>query len=294
MKLIAKHVCNYAVLRFQPYPETGEFVNLGVAVQCPETGLLEVLVEAKKQRRVTDFFPELNKAQFRATREAVEAEFERVKHLAAQEKDRELVRRVFQEMVRPREAVFRFGEVKTILTNDPEELPRELFERYVLRNFAKQKEYQETVMAKRYLKVLRELRPECPFHGQFVIRGGLYHVKVPIHSAQMKHPDALTPVPARVIKPLDLDKDDPTAIIEHGDAWVTRLGRLKGCKLDPERFIFAVNQPRMHIADLKDAFEEVVTGLDRAGGIVVNANDTERLVKAAADSDLPKDSLDWI
>ncbi|MEZ5387554.1 MAG: DUF3037 domain-containing protein [Prosthecobacter sp.] len=244
MKTIAKHVCNYAVLRFQPYPETGEFVNLGVAVQCPETGLLEVLVEQRKQRRVTDFFPELDKAQFRATREAVEAEFERIKHLAVQEKDRELVRRVFQEMVRPREAVFRFGEARTILTDAPEKLSKQLFERYVLRNFAKQKEYQETVMAKRYLKVLRELRPACPFHGQFVIKGGLYHVKVPIHSAQMKDPDAAKPVPARVIKPLDFDKDDPTAIIDHGDAWMTRIRRLQDMDMNPERFIFAVNQPR--------------------------------------------------
>ena len=294
MKKIAKHVCNYAVLRFQPYPETGEFVNLGVAVQCPETGLLEVLVEQRKQRRVTDFFPELDKAQFRATREAVEAEFERIKHLATQEKDRELVRRVFQEMVRKRESIFRFGEVRTILTNDPAELTKLLFERYVLRNFAKQKEYQETVMAKRYLKVLRELRPECPYQGQYIIRGGLYHVRVPIHSAQMKQLDALTPVPARVIKPLDLDKDDPTAIIDHGDAWMTRLRRLQDMKLRPERFIFAVNRPGRGNAGLKDAFEEVVTGLHQAGGIVVNADDTERLVKVAADNDLPEDSLDWL
>lgn len=293
MKTIAKQVCNYAVLRFQPYPETGEFVNLGVAVQCPETGLLEVLVEQRKQRRVTDFFPELNKVQFRATREAVEAEFERVKHLAAQEKDRELVRRVFQEMVKPRESVFRFGEVRTILTNDPNELTKQLFERYVLRNFAKQKEYQETVMAKRYLKVLRELRPECPFQGQFIIRGDLYHVRVPIHSAQMKQADALNPVPARVIKPLDLDKDDPTAIIDHGDAWITRLRRLQVIDLKPERFIFAVIRPGTGNADLNDATEDVIAGLEKAGGIVVSANDTERLVKVAADNELPEENEDW-
>lgn len=140
MKLNAQHVCNYAVLRFQPYPETGEFVNLGVAVQCPETGLLDVLVEQRKQGRVTDFFPELDKAQFRETREAVKEELERVKHLAAKERDKELVRRVFKELVRPRESVFRFGEVKTILTSEPDEMAKQLFDRYVLRNFAKQKE----------------------------------------------------------------------------------------------------------------------------------------------------------
>jgi hypothetical protein len=109
----------------------------------------------------------------------------------------------------------------------------------------------------------------------------------------MKHPDALNPVPARVIKPLDLDKDDPTAIIDHGDAWITRLTRLQVIDLKPERFIFAVNRPGTGNADLKDATEEVVAGLEKAGGIVVNANDTERLVKVAADNELPEDDEDW-
>lgn len=32
----ANHVvCNYAIVRFLPYPETSEFVNLGVVVACP-------------------------------------------------------------------------------------------------------------------------------------------------------------------------------------------------------------------------------------------------------------------
>lgn len=29
----AQHVCNYAVLRYLPHPETGEFVNVGVVGQ---------------------------------------------------------------------------------------------------------------------------------------------------------------------------------------------------------------------------------------------------------------------
>jgi len=203
------------------------------------------------------------------------------------------VRRVFQEMVRPRESIFRFGEVRTILTAEPGDLVRQLFERYVLRNFAKQKEYHETVMVKRYLKMLRELRPDCPYHGQFVIRGGLHNVTVPIHSAQMKEADTLTPVPARVIKPLDLDKDDPTAIIDHGDAWINRLTRLQVINLKPERFIFAVNQSRTGNADLKDATEEVVAGLEKAGGIVVNAHDTDRLVRLATDNELPQINEDF-
>ena len=280
MKPITQYVCNYAVLRFQPYPETGEFVNMGVAVQCPETGLLEVLVEQRKQRRVTDFFPELDKAQFRATREAVETEFQRVMHLATKEKDKDLVRRVFQEMVRPRESVFRFSEVRTILTEEVETLTRQLFERHVQRNFAKQKEYQETVMARRYYEVLRQLRPERHFRRDIVIRGDLYHVKLPIASEAMS---IVSEVPQRAIKPLDLNRADATAIIEHGDAWVTRLNRLKMMRMKPDKLIFAINRPKRVKDELLQASDEVERGLTGAGGIVVDADDTERVVALAAD-----------
>ena len=64
--------------------------------------------------------------------------------------------------------------------------------------------------------------------------------------------------------------------------------------MHPERFIFAVNRPGRSNSDLKDATEEVVAGLENAGGIVVNAYDTDRLVKVAADNDLPEDDQDWI
>ena len=42
----------------------------------------------------------------------------------------------FQELVRPRESVFRFGEIRTISSADPERVADELFGRYVMRSSA--------------------------------------------------------------------------------------------------------------------------------------------------------------
>ena len=52
-------VCNYAVARFRPYREPGEFVNVGVVFVCPETGYFDYLFETSDCRRVMSFFPEL-------------------------------------------------------------------------------------------------------------------------------------------------------------------------------------------------------------------------------------------
>ena len=43
---------------------------------------------------------------------------------------------VFRELVRPRESIFRFAEVSTVLADDPSAKLDELFQRYVHRQFA--------------------------------------------------------------------------------------------------------------------------------------------------------------
>src|SRR5438552_6703190 len=53
-------VCNYAIARFRPYRETGELVNVGVVLVCPQVNYFGYLFETRKYKRVTDFFPELD------------------------------------------------------------------------------------------------------------------------------------------------------------------------------------------------------------------------------------------
>jgi hypothetical protein len=141
--------CNYAVIRFLPYRETGEFVNVGVVLFCREAGFFDVALETNQQKRVTDFFPELDRELFLAGRQAFFEELRRVKQLLNAEErklDEQARLGVFRELVRPRESVFRFGEAGTVLAEDPAAKLQELFERYVNRQFAKPRECQETAV----------------------------------------------------------------------------------------------------------------------------------------------------
>jgi hypothetical protein len=130
----ASQVCNYAVLKFLPYPETGEFVNLGVVVHCPGRTWMDAKVERGNPQRVMDFFPELNPLAFQTARETIVNELSRVRQLIGKTGDPELGRRIFRDLVRPRESVFRFGESRTILTQDVNGLAENLFELYVSRS----------------------------------------------------------------------------------------------------------------------------------------------------------------
>lgn len=121
-------VCNYALLQFLPYPETGEFANVGVLVMCPQPCLLHFKAEKVMPERVRAMFPRQHEQNFANAMAAIDNDMERAKGSV---RDPKMCQRVFGEIVRRRESTFRFGEVRTILTDDPQNLVEDLFARYV-------------------------------------------------------------------------------------------------------------------------------------------------------------------
>ena len=277
MKPAPKFACNYAVLQFLPYPETREFVNIGVAVHCPALGFFDMCIENRKVARVTDFFPELDRDTYKAARDAVEREMKRVRNTMVHGRNADKGQKLFHELVRARETIFRFGEARTILTDDLPHLAKALFAQYVERHFAQPKEYQETVMAKRFFKVLQEGLPGRVFRREKLVGTKEYHVRIPICSDLQTRDE----VPYRAIKPLDLQRSEPTAVIEHGDAWIQRVKRLKEIGRLPERFIFATRVPMDALC--ASAAAQVLEELKDQGAILIPESDTQRLLELAAD-----------
>jgi hypothetical protein len=70
-------VCNYALVRFLPYRETGEFVNIGVLVYAPEISYFDFRLAERRNRRVRAFFPEVDPAFYAASVESLHRELER-------------------------------------------------------------------------------------------------------------------------------------------------------------------------------------------------------------------------
>jgi len=124
----AQAVCNYAILRFRPYAETEEFVNVGVLVMCQQPCLLHFVAERAMPARAKVLFPKQNEQAFAAAIEALRLEMERAKAVA---RDPKSVQMAFNESVRIRESIFRFAEVRTKLTANPQNLAEELFSLYV-------------------------------------------------------------------------------------------------------------------------------------------------------------------
>jgi hypothetical protein len=119
---------NGALLRFMPYPQTGELVNVGVLMNCLQPRFLHFLAEERMPYRVKAFFPQQGEDVYQAALAAVKQD---VKRIHARIRDPKTCQIAFNELVRPRENSFRCGEVRTTLTGDPQHFDAELFRRYV-------------------------------------------------------------------------------------------------------------------------------------------------------------------
>ena len=275
-----KLACNYAIIRFLPYPETEEFVNVGVVLACPAASYFDFRIETTERRRVNAFFPELNKSVFMLGRTHFRKELERVRsfmdrssndgilNFAAQE-----FNRTFLDVVKPRESIFRFSGVGTRLAEDPEEALDQLFDHYVERLFAQRKDYQETEMAKRLSISLRSASIMGYRNGS--IGNDLYEVPFPLLRKSDRAANDF-----RAIKPLDLAKEKPTAITVHGDEWLAKLAHLKNMNYDLKRVLFAVQMPHDEPANIQVA-EEMFDQIRFTGVEMTRIDDTERITDFA-------------
>ena len=140
-----KLVCNYSVIRFLPYPETREFVNVGILACCPQIGWMDYIIEERKTKRVRGFFPELDINMYTAGRLHVmtklkrfvgEYKFADANQLTFSVHQKQ-VATIFAEIIRPREEIFRFGDPATMMVTDLNKGIKLLFNHYVERYFAK-------------------------------------------------------------------------------------------------------------------------------------------------------------
>lgn len=270
-----KLACRYAVVQFVPYSETGEFVNAGVVLVCPQTGYLDFRLQTRKYARVTAFFDELEPKVYLTAIKVIQGEMERVRDLLARNGTTgtdELARAAFTSLVHPREAIIRFSPARVLLADEPEKELRRLFDHYVDRAFATP-EYVETAMVRRLSALLKDLDLQAPFRPE-KIGDDVVHAKFPLvqrRGLQFR----------KVIKPFNLNQPEPNGIFDHGDAWVQKVRRLRDRNLLPADVLFAVAGPRATDAKRYAAFREICTELERLDVMTVEEAAKNRIVEFA-------------
>jgi hypothetical protein len=276
-------VYNYHVVRFLPYPETGEFVNIGVILFCPQIGFFDFMLETHKSKRATDFFPELERHLLQAALASFTAEADHFKKLFRQDGTRVFRFEVgfgmeyYATFTRPREGLIRFSNPRTGMVAagvTPEQVLGKLFADNVQRQFAQDKEYHERQMQKRLQQDLVRAALYT-YYKPGKIGNDDYHVGFPfIYSRNDK--------PVKAMKPLNLNKSDSTDIYNHGGEWQLRLARLHKFGLAPEQLILAVDCPADTEGRRATAANEVCQMLREIPNLrLIDFNATDEIINAA-------------
>jgi hypothetical protein len=252
--------CRYAIVQFVPYTETGEFVNVGVVLACPETGYFDFQLQTRRYGRITGFFHELHRDVYLTAIKTIQMELERIQRLVialpADEKCKDVIRHLLDALTHPREAIIRFGSVRPVLAANPAAHLTQLFDHYVDRAFATP-EYVEHTITKRIQMLLADLVLPAPFRNERIGDDQIY-ANFPL---VQRVDGQLT----KVIKPLNLTQAEPNRMFEHGALWLDKVKRLRKRKLLPQEVLFAMATPPE--ADVKryTAYREICLELEEEG-----------------------------
>lgn len=278
---MTKTGCLYAIVRFAPFAETGEFANVGIVMMAPEQRYFGFKLMGARHSRVTRFFDQLDAHVFRATMKAVREELERVAALLRQhgfdkrykKNDVDFAKRLFGEMIRPRETVITFSQARVTLVEDAGASLEELYGHYVERDFVT-RQYQEGVLE----RGVQQWFWRAGIAGRFTrmdVGNEDYHAPFPFVEKQGA-------VVIKAIKPLNLSQPQASKILDHGGQWLFRVNALKKRGLLPCKVLFAVGPPPDEETPQMRAFDEIVGSLQETGvRVLPYANKAEILAFAA-------------
>lgn len=280
MKKIA---CQYVIVRFAPYVETGEFANVGILMIAPKQGYFGFKVETRSYKRVTRFFSELESKHYLETLQMFTKELQRVHEMLKSHgfdgridtNNVAFAQNLFSELVRPRENIVRFSKPRLVLTEEPESKLKDLFAFYIKRNFVT-KDYKETILEKGVRKWLSQENIGERFKRK-AVGNDQYKATFPFVEFEDNFP-------VKVIKPLNLAQANASKITDHGGAWLFRLGELRRLNVLPEKILFTVSGPETADKGRQQAFEEIVERLNQPGVDVTDYSNRDRVIKFARES----------
>ena len=262
-----KYACNYAIVKFLPFVETGEFANIGVVLFCPEAKFFDFKLMHRGRKR-TAFFDPLESKVFTNTKKDFQKTLNAFKELLIYEFSENLdqTRILFDELVRPREVLIRFDIPRTILTDNPIETLEQLYSFYVGRDFVTPT-YAEKALERRLNLFLTETNLKEKYRVAH-ISGGAFKAKFPF-----AYKDQAGKV-IKAIKPLHLGHHDPSQAYQHGWTWVGKLKQLDKHGVLPNEVLIAAERSDQDNNSTREVFQEIRQNFTDIGVKFVDAADT--------------------
>jgi len=270
---------NTGTIELMPYPEHGEFVIVGVfAVDTERRSLEWRLLESQKTKRLTQFFPEMDKPLFPKVLKTLRDDWERLAKMINEGAKTEALKlegfdgpQLFKAITRPREGMVRHKIRGTILSKDVDHWLSDAFARMVHRVDLDASCPQEHRLTNEVQKLLTEWKVGKAWRRRRIGNED-YHATFPF----TYQPEEAEKV-ARAIKPLYLGQTSPTKILDHGDFWLQKVRRLQHFKLAPDLIIFPVERPLEENSERADNAELVISDLKKTGVKIIEHGNVSAL-----------------
>jgi len=276
------------IVRFQPFVETGEFANAGIVLIAPRHRVFMYRLQNKRFKRYTDFFENVTREQFKAHTDSLQNELKSFRKLLMgwgfdrrfKDNDSSRAAKYFEDFARPRDGFIEFSEIRTILTDDPKKACDRLYSYYVEREFVR-KHNRDQVLENHVQYVLKK-EGLLENYRYDEVGDQVFHARFPFVQFDVTKP-------VSIIKPLGLDLESPSKIIDRGGHWVYRMRELKRRNVLPESVLFTLERPKLTSQDTRlsvendkeTAYRHIQSQLKNLELVVTEYGDDDQLVEFA-------------
>ncbi len=281
-----KRTYDFATIGFRPFPETQEFVTMGVvALDTAARQFDFVLQDARKTGRVLAMFPKAGKTLYREARAKLEAELTSIRNAVNGQvpggnvplfpvfRDKE--DGLFAAITSPREGVFCFPVKGRRMAADMPAVLEALKLRFIDQDGLTAQQAVEQEMAKSLRRVLRDAKILPAYKRDVKIGPEEFQVTFAFaHLLDTHRAD-------RALRPLNFDLATSTDIFKHGDQWISQMRRLKRLGYRPDRCLITARAPKDETEHRAEAFRQIRDELIGDDFVWVGEHDTDKVIEFA-------------
>ncbi|WP_032093137.1 DUF3037 domain-containing protein [Necropsobacter rosorum] len=210
----------YSFVRFLPFFESGEFVNIGLLMCEPGAKTLTYRLVKKNDVRVNHFF-----RQSKIFYDVQPVINEQLKYIVAKIaaepfKTSDEMINFFYHYTEQKDGLFQFSNAAVGLVEDPAIKFDELYEKFI-RGACVPTESQETHIIREYKRLFKEQNNQLlAQYKEHLVQGDTAKFKFPLALQHAETKEIL-----KGIKPLAFDQTETAGMIEHCDNWVAKINR---------------------------------------------------------------------
>lgn len=227
-------LCSF--VRYRPYFETGEFVNVGLLMCEPESRRLTYRIINKNNKRVRHFF--YGSKLFERTRETIKHELD---YLLDQEFNctPQEMAQFFHHYVDVKDGIVQYSNAAVGLVDDPQAYFNKIYTDFI-QNGGVKSESQEITILKHYKALFKaENNQVLQRYKQHIVKGETAKFTLPLALTNENEQELL-----KAIKPLAFDQIESASMIEHCDNWVAKINRANDeGLLNKDNILFALDTP---------------------------------------------------